>query len=112
MAAQYLILKNICISNANAIAGFTYGFPAVTHFLGYVHALSRKLQQSHGIRLDDVGIMCHQHQVHAYRENQYEPYSFALTRNPVTDPKSIGRFIKVNFGLGRFSGVKIGRYPL
>ncbi|MEZ9798393.1 type I-F CRISPR-associated protein Csy2 [Vibrio cyclitrophicus] len=94
MAAQYLILKNISISNANAIAGFTYGFPAVTHFLGYVHALSRKLQQSHGIRLDDVGIMCHQHQVHAYRENQYEPYSFALTRNPVTDPKSIGKFIK------------------
>ncbi|MEZ8196855.1 type I-F CRISPR-associated protein Csy2 [Vibrio cortegadensis] len=84
MAAQYLILKNLRISNANAIAGFTYGFPAVTHFLGYVHALSRKLQQSHGIRLDDVGIMCHQHQVHAYRENQYEPYSFALTRNPLT----------------------------
>lgn len=84
MAAQYLVLKNIRISNANAIAGFTYGFPAVTHFLGYVHALSRKLQQSHGIRLDDVGIMCHQHQVHAYRENQYEPFSFALTRNPLT----------------------------
>jgi CRISPR-associated protein Csy2 len=94
MAAQYLVLKNIRISNANAIAGFTYGFPAVTHFLGYVHALSRKLQQSHGIRLDDVGIMCHQHQVHAYRDNQYEPYSFALTRNPVTEPKSIGKFIK------------------
>ncbi|MCY9843448.1 type I-F CRISPR-associated protein Csy2 [Vibrio caribbeanicus] len=84
MAVQYLVLKNIRISNANAIAGFTYGFPAVTHFLGYVHALSRKLQKSHGIRLDDVGIMCHQHQVHAYRENQYEPFSFALTRNPLT----------------------------
>lgn len=84
MVNQYLILKNIRISNANAIAGFTYGFPAVTHFLGFVHALSRKLQQSHGIRLDDVGIMCHQHQVHAYRETTYEPYSFALTRNPLT----------------------------
>ncbi|MFW7525650.1 type I-F CRISPR-associated protein Csy2 [Vibrio ostreicida] len=84
MAAQYLVLKNIRVSNANAIAGFTYGFPAVTHFLGFVHALSRKLQQSHSIRLDHVGIMCHQHQVHAYRENQYEPFSFALTRNPLT----------------------------
>ena len=84
MTNQYLILKNIRISNANAIAGFTYGFPAITHFLGFVHALSRKLQKSHGIRLDDVGIMCHQHQVHAYRESIYEPYSFALTRNPLT----------------------------
>ncbi|MDC5842325.1 type I-F CRISPR-associated protein Csy2 [Vibrio europaeus] len=84
MAEQYLILKNIRVSNANAIAGFTYGFPAVTHFLGYVHALSRKLQQSHGICLDDVGIMCHHHQVHAYRESIYEPYAFALTRNPLT----------------------------
>ncbi|KLV03798.1 hypothetical protein ABT56_17650 [Photobacterium aquae] len=84
MADQYLILKNIRISNANAIAGFTYGFPAVTHFLGFVHALSRKLQQNHNIRLDDVGIICHQHQVHAYRESIYEPYSFALTRNPLT----------------------------
>lgn len=84
MSDQYLILKNIRINNANAIAGFTYGFPAVTHFLGYVHALSRKLQLSHDIRLDDVGIMCHQSQVHAYRESNYEPYSFALTRNPLT----------------------------
>ena len=79
-----MVLKHIRISNANTIAGFTYGFPAITHFLGYVHALSRKLQQSLGIRLDDVGIICHQHQVHAYRESQFSPYTFTLTRNPLT----------------------------
>lgn len=89
MTEQYLILKNIKIANANAIAGFTYGFPAVSHFLGYVHAISRKLQQGDqayldNIILDDVGIISHHHQVHAHRENQYEPYSFALTRNPLT----------------------------
>ncbi|MCW8332095.1 type I-F CRISPR-associated protein Csy2 [Photobacterium sp. SDRW27] len=83
-ADQYLVLKHIRIGNANAIAGFTYGFPVVTHFLGYVHALSRKLQHSLGIRLDDVGIVCHQHQVHAYRESNFAPYTFALTRNPLT----------------------------
>lgn len=84
MAEQYLILKNIRISNANAIAGFTYGFPAVSHFLGYVHALSRKLQPTENIRLDQVGIVCHHHQIHAYRDSIYEPYAFALTRNPLT----------------------------
>ncbi|UAB71343.1 type I-F CRISPR-associated protein Csy2 [Vibrio sp. SCSIO 43132] len=84
MTHQYLILKNIRIANANAIAGSTYGFPSVTHFLGYVHALSRKLSVSDGIALEDVGIVCHDHQVHAYRESSYEPYSFALTRNPLT----------------------------
>lgn len=80
---QYLILKRIKVSNANAIAGFTYGFPAITHFLGYVHALSRKLQVQ-GITLSDTAILSHHTQIHAYRENNYEPYHFSLTRNPLT----------------------------
>lgn len=80
---QYLILKHIEVTNANAISGFTYGFPAITHFLGYVHALSRKLSPNH-ITLSDVAVVCHHHQTHAYRESIYEPYSFALTRNPLT----------------------------
>lgn len=80
---QYLVLKQIDVTNANAISGFTYGFPAITHFLGYVHALSRKLTHR-GITLSDVAVVCHQHQTHAYRESAYEPYSFALTRNPLT----------------------------
>ena len=44
-----VILHQIRIENANAMAGFTYGFPAITHLLGYVHALSRKLEPMHGI---------------------------------------------------------------
>lgn len=82
---DYLVLKNIQVSNANAISGFTWGFPAVSHFLGYVHALSRKTQQSeYGFTLGACAIVCHQHQVHAYRDNPYEPFAFALTRNPLT----------------------------
>ncbi|MDW6005270.1 type I-F CRISPR-associated protein Csy2 [Vibrio mangrovi] len=84
MSEQYLILKRIQVSGANAISGFTYGFPAVTHFLGYVHALSLKLQHNHKITLSDVAIICHHHQLHAYRESRYEPYAFAQTRNPLT----------------------------
>lgn len=82
---NYLVLKEIHIENANAISGFTYGFPAVTHFLGFVHALSRKAQRSEfGFSMGACAIICHDHQVQAYRENPYEPYGFALTRNPLT----------------------------
>ncbi|UUM32715.1 type I-F CRISPR-associated protein Csy2 [Vibrio japonicus] len=82
---QYLVLKHIRIANANAISGLTWGFPAVSHFLGFTHALSRKAQNSqHQLTLTGCGIVCHQHQVHCYRDTLYEPYGFALTRNPLT----------------------------
>ncbi|EPA8652285.1 type I-F CRISPR-associated protein Csy2 [Photobacterium damselae] len=87
---QYVILKHIEVTNANAISGFTYGFPAITHFLGFVHALSRKLS-TNNISLSDVAVVCHQHQTHAYRESNYEPYRFALTRNPFTRKEEVSK---------------------
>lgn len=77
------IIKNMHIEGANAIAGFTYGFPAITQFLGFVHALSRKVEPQHGISFDGCAVMCHQHQVHAYRGSDWDDYGFALTRNPL-----------------------------
>lgn len=81
---RLIVLSHLQVTNVNAIAGVTYGFPAVTHFLGYVHALSRELQQSHGISLQGCGVVCHQHQVHAHRPSGRGDYVFALTRNPLT----------------------------
>jgi len=80
--STYITLKKIQIQNANCVAGLTYGFPAVTHFLGYIHALSRKLQQSHQLNLGGCAIICHQHQVHAYQPQGRGDYIFAQTRNP------------------------------
>ncbi|SHO57297.1 type I-F CRISPR-associated protein Csy1 [Vibrio quintilis] len=80
----YLVLKRIQVTQANAVGGLTYGFPAITHFLGYVHALSRKLSAAHGITLSATSVVCHHHQIHAYRAAGYEPYIFAQTRNPLT----------------------------
>jgi CRISPR-associated protein Csy2 len=77
------IIKNMHIEGANAIAGFTYGFPAITQFLGFAHALSRKVEPQHGISFDGCAVMCHQHQVHAYRGSDWDDYGFALTRNPL-----------------------------
>lgn len=62
-----LILPRIKVENANAISGLIYGFPAVTHFLGYVHALSRELETLHRIKLGGCGIVCHNHQIHSYK---------------------------------------------
>lgn len=82
--SNYILLEHINVQNANCIAGFTYGFPAITHFLGYTHALSRKLQQQFGIELTGCAVVCHQHQVQAYQPGGWGDYVFALTRNPLT----------------------------
>lgn len=80
--SNLIILPWLEVENANAVAGLTWGFPSITHFLGYTHALSRKLQVTHGLRLEGCGVICHRHQVHAYTSGR--DYQFALTRNPLT----------------------------
>ena len=79
-----LILKRIKVQNANAIAGMTWGFPAITSFLGFTHALSRFVQSKHSVSLGGCAVICHQHQVQAYQPSGYGEYLFALTRNPLT----------------------------
>lgn len=79
-----ITLRHLKVSNVNTIAGLTYGFPAITQLLGYTHALSRKLQQSHGIELQGCAVVCHHHQIQAYQPSGWGDYVFALTRNPLT----------------------------
>ena len=82
--SQYLLLPNIHVQNANAISGLTYGFPGITNFLGFAHALSRKLPTALGVHLGGVLVACHQHQIHAKQPKGWGDYVFALTRNPLT----------------------------
>jgi CRISPR-associated protein Csy2 len=79
-----LVIRNIEVENANAIAGLTWGFPAISHFLGFTHALSRKLPKDWSINLEGCGVVCHKHQVSAYQASKWSDYRFALTRNPLT----------------------------
>lgn len=78
-----LLLERLRIENANAISGMTWGFPAITNFLGLTHALSRFVKQQHGVELGGCGVVCHWHQVKAHRPGEYGEYVFALTRNPL-----------------------------
>ncbi|MFI3186052.1 MAG: type I-F CRISPR-associated protein Csy2 [Methylococcaceae bacterium] len=82
MSKAYIIFERLNVQDANCIAGFTYGFPAITHFLGFGHALSRKLFESHELQLQGCAVICHQHQVHAYQPKKYSDYVFAQSKNP------------------------------
>ena len=89
--SQYILINRIQVQNANAIAGFTWGFPAITHFLGFSHNLSRKLKKINqkeefkGINLGGCVVVSHNTQVHTYGEYDKQ---FTQTRNPVTTKKS------------------------
>ncbi|EJK2116265.1 type I-F CRISPR-associated protein Csy2 [Vibrio navarrensis] len=78
---QYLLLNRIKVQNANAVAGFTWGFPAITHFLGFTHNLSRKLAKSkyQDSRLKGCAVVAHEHHVHTF--GKYND-RFLQSKNP------------------------------
>jgi CRISPR-associated protein Csy2 len=80
----YIVFERISVQDANCIAGFTYGFPAITHFLGFGHALSRKLSASRNLSLQGCAVICHQHQIHVYQPKEHRDYVFAQSKNPPT----------------------------
>ncbi len=79
--SSYIVLEKISVQQANAVAGFTWGFPAITNFLGFIHNLSRKLED--GISLTGCGVVSHHHQIYAYQANsRYSDFEFIQTKNP------------------------------
>jgi CRISPR-associated protein Csy2 len=89
-----LILRRIRVENANAVAGLTWGFPAVSAFLGFTHALSRKLPPELGLKLTGCGIVCHEHEAQAYQPKSWSDYVFSLSRNPLTKTGETASFIE------------------
>jgi CRISPR-associated protein Csy2 len=80
-----LVLSRLQVENANAVSGLTYGFPSITHFLGFTHALSRRLSAiNENFSLTGCSVVCHKHQVHQSSGGNFSPAVFSLTRNPLT----------------------------
>ncbi|MFC0322080.1 type I-F CRISPR-associated protein Csy2 [Gallibacterium melopsittaci] len=81
----YLLFKHIKLHQANAISSpLTYGFPAISGFVGAIHNLSRKMQQRYpDASLNGVLIACHHYELQAYRPHRYADYTFKQTRNPL-----------------------------
>lgn len=68
---KYLSLRHVKIHNANAFSSpLTIGFPAMTAWLGAMHALERKLRQHEAlsdIRLTKLAVSCHDFNLQTYK---------------------------------------------
>lgn len=78
-----LVLPRLRVQNANAISSpMTWGFPAMSAFVGLMHALERKLADSSlPVSLGRVGVICHDFEAQATEGGYIR--GFHLTRNPV-----------------------------
>lgn len=78
-----LVLPRLRVQNANAISSqMTWGFPAMSAFVGLMHALERKLAASEiALLFDGVGVICHDFEAQATQGGFIR--TFHLTRNPV-----------------------------
>lgn len=81
-ADTLLILPHLHIQNANAISSpLTWGFPAMSAFIGLMHALERKLPEHIDLELHGVGVICHNFDAQVTTDDYTG--EFHLTRNPV-----------------------------
>jgi CRISPR-associated protein Csy2 len=85
-----LILPHLKIHNANALSSpFTIGFPAMTAWLGFVHALERKLSQAglSDLMLHSAAVVSHRCDVQTHKGEGDYVYSIIGTGNPL-EPKA------------------------
>lgn len=83
---RVLLIPRIKIQNANALSSpYTIGFPAMTAWLGAVHALQRQLNKNgwENILLDSVAVICHEMELQTYKGNDDYVYSIIGTGNPL-----------------------------
>ena len=85
-----LLIPHLRIHNANALSSpFTIGFPAVTAWLGAVHALERKLKAPkydddyEELRFSSVAVVCHDINLQTYKGDNDFVQSIIGTGNPL-----------------------------
>ncbi len=87
MIKKYLVLSHIKIHNANAFSSpITIGFPAVTSFLGFIHALQRQLssiEEFSALTFNGVAIISHGFNLHTYKDRNSFESSVIGTSNPL-----------------------------
>lgn len=94
---RLLLIPHIQIQNANALSSpFTIGFPAVTAWLGFVHALQRKLNQQgfKSLNFYATGIVSHQCDLQTYRGPDDFVNSIIGTGNPLDKEGNRSAFIE------------------
>ncbi len=80
-----LLIPNIKIHNANALSSpYTIGFPAMTAWLGFMHALERKLQSTefNHVKFTGIIVSCLELDLQTYKGRGDYVNSIVATRNP------------------------------
>lgn len=82
----YLLLPKIKIQNANALSSLcTIGFPAMTAWMGFAHALERKIRLSsnlESVHFSGVGVICYGAHLQVYKELGSKQYCIINSLNP------------------------------
>lgn len=98
MSSTYILkLPHLKIHNANALSSpYTIGFPAMTAWLGFMHALERKLRDDGALNivLDSVAVISHDCNLQTYRGPNDFVNSIIGTANPLNNDGSRSAFIE------------------
>ena len=97
MSRDFLLIPNIRIHNANALSSpYTIGFPAMTAWMGAMHALQRHLQTQgfEDIEFKSIAVSCHDFDLQTHKgENDYV-HSIIGTGNPLDKSGNRPSFIE------------------
>lgn len=94
---DFLLIPNIKLHNANALSSpYTVGFPAMTAWLGFMHALERKLRTSgfSDIQLSGIIVSCLEINLQTYKGKGDYVSSIIGTSNPLDKTGSRPSFIE------------------
>ena len=93
---HFLFIPHLQLHNANAMSSpYTVGFPAMTAWLGAVHALQRKLnQQGCDLNLSKVAVSCHDFNLQTYKGRGDFVHSIVGTANPLDKDGNRPAFIE------------------
>ena len=93
---KLLIIPHIKVHNANALSSpFTIGFPAMTSWLGAVHALQRKLNaQDISVVFSATGVVSHDMDLQTHKGDNDFVHSIVGTGNPLDKTGSRSAFIE------------------
>ena len=81
-----LFIPNIKIHNANAISSpYTIGFPAMTAWLGFMHALERQLKNTEfsAVKFTGIIVSCLDMNLHTYKGKGDYVHSIKASSNPL-----------------------------
>ncbi|MEM5535346.1 type I-F CRISPR-associated protein Csy2 [Neptuniibacter pectenicola] len=94
---RLLVLPHLKVHNANALSSpFTIGFPAMTAWLGFVHALQRRLNANGypELRFTGTGVISHQCDLQTYQGPGDFVHSIIGTGNPLDKDGNRSAFIE------------------